>query len=194
MALSQSVHWHTLFYIAALSIIFLKWRSCAYRILTHHMKNLLPLFWSPWSQAPVWPGARTLPYVLAWQMGVIMASVEPTSLSLGAKVTKVLGHCFSLNYWKYLKTMAHCKGFSNLILQTGLKQDHKFMRERRTSALNFPSVQISNVKHSTVLSMIYHDKFENEYYWAGMKKYFDQPFHLMKHFCQSWPVLGWPSE
>ena len=29
---------------------------------------------------------------------------------------------------------------------------------KRTSALIFASVQISNVKHSTVLSMIYHDK------------------------------------
>ena len=28
----------------------------------------------------------------------------------------------------------------------------------RTSALNFASVQISNVKHSTVMSVIYHDK------------------------------------
>ena len=36
-------------------------------------------------------------------------------------------------------------------------QDHKVMWDR-TSALNFASVQISNVKHSTVMSVIYIDK------------------------------------
>ena len=25
-------------------------------------------------------------------------------------------------------------------------------------------------------------------------KYFDEYFHLMKFFVQSWPVLGWPSQ
>ena len=41
---------------------------------------------------------------------------------------------------------------------------------KRTSALNFASVQISNVKHSTVLSVIYHDKMSTierhqQFFW-----------------------------
>ena len=40
-----------------------------------------------------------------------------------------------------------------------MKQDHKVML-KRTSALNFASVQISNVKHNTELSVIYHDHMD----------------------------------
>ena len=96
------------------------------------------------------PGARILPHVLAWYMGVIIAIVEPQRKSCKSawplfflefskilenngplwgffkphpnysyveprrKVKKVLGHCFSLNFPKYSKTMAHSEGFSNL--------------------------------------------------------------------------------
>ena len=54
-------------------------------------------------------------------------------------------------------------------------------------------MQISDVKHSTLntmLSVIYNDKMKLEQYGAGINKFFDQHFHLMKHFGQSWPVLG----
>ena len=49
---------------------------------------------------------------------------------------------------------------------------------RRTSALNFASVQISNVKpeHTTVMSVIYHDKLD-EHYRAGINKFFDENFY-----------------
>ena len=41
-----------------------------------------------------------------------------------------------------------------------MKQDHKVMKEKGIcpNLLNFASVQISNVKLSTVLSVIYRDK------------------------------------
>ena len=70
-----------------------------------------------------------------------------------------------------------------------MKQDHKVKRER-TSALNFASVQISNVKHSKVLRMIYHHKMN--IMEQASTNIFDvhlKHFHLMKHFGQS---LGLP--
>ena len=56
MALSQSVHWYTRFYVAAFSIIFLlfhQWpsRAQADRVLTLDMNIRLPLFWSDRSWA-----------------------------------------------------------------------------------------------------------------------------------------------
>ena len=56
MALSLSVHWHTFFYSAALSIIsfflgFCQWWSCADRILTLNISTWLSLSWSTCSQA-----------------------------------------------------------------------------------------------------------------------------------------------
>ena len=53
------VHWHSRFYIAALSMIFflgfLLWRSGADRNLTVNVDIRLPLFWSTWSR--VSPGS-----------------------------------------------------------------------------------------------------------------------------------------
>ena len=64
---------------------------------------------------------------------------------------------------------------------------------KRTSALNFASVQISNVKHNTELSVIYHDHMDiMEQAMPGIDNFFDEHFHLlvMKLFGRSWPVLG----
>ena len=67
MALSISLHWHTRFYIAALSIFFFflgfcKWWSYTDRILTLNMNIRLPLYGAlgegPW--------ARPQQYLLAW--------------------------------------------------------------------------------------------------------------------------------
>ena len=33
----------------------------------------------------------------------------------------------------------------------------------------------------------------NGHYGAGINNFFDEYFHFMKLFGQSWPVLGWPS-
>ena len=66
------------------------------------------------------------------------------------------------------------------------------MREKDI-CLNFSSVQISNVQHSTVLSVIYHDKM-NIMEQALSNFHEPEHFHLMKYFGpifgQSWPVLG----
>ena len=151
VALSPSVHWHWRFYIAVLSIIFsfLDFVSCY-----HALTGLQLLTWTAdfhcFGALGVVPGARILPHVLAWYMGVIIAIVEPQRKSCKSawplfflefskilenngplwgffkphpnysyveprrKVKKVLGHCFSLNFPKYSKTMAHSEGFSNL--------------------------------------------------------------------------------
>ena len=57
VALSQSLHWQVLFYIAALSTIFFlllgfrQWRSRADRVLALNINIWLPLFWISWSRA-----------------------------------------------------------------------------------------------------------------------------------------------
>ena len=56
-------------------------------------------------QSGVWPPVQ------AW-ICCIQAWLQQLQ-SPGAKVTKVLGHWFSLNCRKYSKTMAHCEGVSN---------------------------------------------------------------------------------
>ena len=54
---------------------------------------------------------------------------------------------------------------------------------------------ISNFKHSTGLIDVNHDQMDSrEQAMSGINKYFDEYFHLKKHFVQSWPVLGWPSQ
>ena len=69
VALSPSVHWHSRFYIAALSIIFLfgfrQCRSRDDRVVNLNMTIRLALFWRTWTRAR----ARTRPHVLAWHMG-----------------------------------------------------------------------------------------------------------------------------
>ena len=69
VALSQSVHWHARFYIAALSIIFFlgfrQWQSRADRVVNLNTTIRLPLFWRTWT----WALASSRPHVLAWHMG-----------------------------------------------------------------------------------------------------------------------------
>ena len=69
VALSPSVHWHTRFYIAALSIIFfvgfLQWRSRADRVVNLNTTISLPLFWRTWTRAL----AQTRPHLWSWHMG-----------------------------------------------------------------------------------------------------------------------------
>ena len=116
MALSLSVHWHTRFYIAALNVL-----SIIFSFLDFVSGNLAMTGIRLWTWTldfhyfgalGVRPGAWTLPYVVAWLMGLIIVIVDPQS-----KITKVLSHCFSLNCQKYLKTMAYCDGFSTLTPQ-----------------------------------------------------------------------------
>ena len=45
------------------------------------MNILLPLLWCTLSRARRLAGARTLPHVLAWNMGVIISIVQPWSKS-----------------------------------------------------------------------------------------------------------------
>ena len=76
-----------------------------------------------------------------------------------------------------------------------MKQDHYPIIKlcgKWTSALKFASVQISNIKHSTVMSVIYHDKM-NTIEQASLN-------FLMRIFIQ-WNILarvgqslGWPSQ
>ena len=62
------------------------------------------------------------------------------------------------------------------------------LRGKRTSALKFACVQISDIKHSTVLSVIYRVQMNNMEQASTI--FFDEHFHLMKYFGQIWPVLG----
>ena len=51
--------------------------------------------------------------------------------------------------------------------------------------LKFASVKISNFNHITGLSVIYHDQINimiMEQKLSGNNKYFENNFHLMKHF------------
>ena len=58
---------------------------------------------------------------------------------------------------------------------------------KKTSALNFASVQISNISTVqcwawfTMINELYHDG-------TGINKFFDENFHFLKHFGQSWPL------
>ena len=56
------------------------------------------------------PSALTLPHVLAWRTGVVIAIVDPQS-----KCDKIGLIVVSLNC---RKTMVHCQGFSTLTPQT----------------------------------------------------------------------------
>ena len=86
---------------------FLQWGSHTDRVLTLKMNiRLEGGDFHCFGGLKVGSGAQTQPHVWAWLMGVFAAIV-----SLGAKVTKVPTHCFSLNCQKYL---AHSEGFSNL--------------------------------------------------------------------------------
>ena len=78
VALSQSVHWHTRFFIAALSIIsfFLDFVSGDLALTLYWL-----LTWTfdfhCFGALGVRPRAQTRPHVWNWHMGVIIAIVEP---------------------------------------------------------------------------------------------------------------------
>ena len=72
-----------------------------------------------------------------------------------------------------------------------MKQDQKVMREKDICH-KIAIVQISIFKHSTAwgLSVIYHDEWMNGHQGTGINKKIDKFFDFMKHFVQSWQVLG----
>ena len=69
-----------------------------------------PLTWTSYSHCfgavGVWPGALTLPHVLAWRTGVIMAIAEPRS--------KSHKRCLAHELSKILESKGHGEGFSTL--------------------------------------------------------------------------------
>ena len=114
VALSPSVHWHALFYFAAMIIFlgFRQWQSRADRVWTLNTNIQLWLFSGTWRMARR-PWGRTRPHVPAWRMGVILAIVNPRSKS----DKRCFGLCFSLNS-KLLENKGPLWGFFN----------HKFVR------------------------------------------------------------------
>ena len=59
---------------------------------------------------------KVSPWPTLWRSAGLM---HGNCRALEQKSQKVLGPCFSLNCRKYLKTRAHCEGFSTLNPQTG---------------------------------------------------------------------------
>ena len=90
---SPSIHWHTRFYTAALSIIFIFLDFVSGDLA---LTGFSPLTWTSdfhcFGALGVGPGALTRPYVQAWRMGGWQRLQ-----SLGAKVTKGAWPLFSLN-------------------------------------------------------------------------------------------------
>ena len=82
LALSPSVHWHACFNIAASQLIFSlgfgHWQTWSDRVLTLNINILTS---TVLEHLGVLPGPETQPHVLAWQMGMIIAIVEPQSKS-----------------------------------------------------------------------------------------------------------------
>ena len=67
---------------------------------------------------------------------------------------------------------------------------------KRTSALNFASVQISNFKHSTGLNVIYHDQMDiSKHAWTNFLKIFFFVWNILSKVGQSmanlWPLCRW---
>ena len=120
VALSQSVHWNTLFHVALLSIFFPSWISSVV-ILRWQGFNLTLDRWTSdfhWFEAlGAGAGALTGPDVLAWRVGS-ECSYRVASEQFVPKKSKRLGHCFSLNCptWQNTeKKVAQAQGFQTLI-------------------------------------------------------------------------------
>ena len=103
---------------------FRHFQSSTDRVLTLNMNIQVPLFWSTWSRAQG-PHSATcvgLAHGRDYSYCSLRASEQKSQKSLAF---------FSFNCRKYLKTMAHCEGFSNLIPQpVGLNLSLKHSGER----------------------------------------------------------------
>ena len=111
VALSPSEHWHARYYIAALSELYnffflgvCQWWSYADRVVNLNTTILLPLFWRFWS----WARARTRPYVLAWHMGRVIAS-------LLYQFYIIIVYYYILYYYTVIRLLLHILTLTNIM-------------------------------------------------------------------------------